>query len=415
MSVNLGTTNTTRHFTCPDHADFTLAGAHTWIVVMAPYTTDTTNPKYFLSTGTFEAANSANLFVASTTSTIGYAMDGVNVQSTPAMANLEFALCYGRRISTTVSGGEIRLSTQTHNKTATRTDSTTSNGGIVYVGARSDLNTTRFGQGYISWVALLNVGLSDAELAALAAGTTKLVDNHSANIVELWDMTTAAATITGSNGHVLTRVGTGFGTDGADPLPYTSSATPIAFSGTIANQNGNQGSAFSLDTTTFFTGTETPFTYSVQSGTLPAGLSLSSGVITGTPTTVETQTGIVIRGTDTGPNTADSNSFSIDIAATAVVTKGISIILNNRASLLPVPSVTGITARYWDSATAAGAPLLKTDTASLSSVGLLELDIDSVTSLAIDDLGYLSLYKAGATAADDLHFAGRVPVVDLEA
>ncbi|WP_090369220.1 putative Ig domain-containing protein [Nitrosospira sp. Nl5] len=270
-------------------------------------------------------------------------------------------------------------------------------------------------QGHISWVALLSTGLSDADLVALANGTKVLVDDFSANIVELWDMAANAATITGSSGHVLTRVGTGFGTDGTDPLPYTTGSTTIAFSGTIATQNGNVDSVFSLDVSSYFSGSETPFSYSLQAGTLPAGLSLSGSVISGTPTGVETQAGIVIRGTDTATSTADSNTFSIDIAAAIVSTKGIQITLNSRASLEPVVSVTAITARFWDSATAAGAPLLKTDTASLDGSGVIELDIDSVTSLSVGDYGYLSLYKAGATPADDLHFAGRVPVVDIGA
>lgn len=76
-------------------------------------------------------------------------------------------------------------------------------------------------------------------------------------------------------------------------------------------------------------------------------------------------------------------------------------------------SVTGITARWWDSPTAEGAPLLKTDTASTDASGVLTLDLDAVTSLAVGAEGYLSLYKAGATAQDDLHFAGRLTVSDV--
>jgi hypothetical protein len=94
------------------------------------------------------------------------------------------------------------------------------------------------------------------------------------------------------------------------------SAVPISFSGTIPTLNGTEGSAFSEDLSSYFSGTETPFAYTVQSGTLPAGLTLNSGtgVISGTPTTAGTSSGIVVRGTDATPDTADSNSFSIVIA-----------------------------------------------------------------------------------------------------
>lgn len=101
-------------------------------------------------------------------------------------------------------------------------------------------------------------------------------------------------------------------------IAYTATAasTPIAFSGTIPTLNGTEGSAFSQNLSSYFSGTETPFAYTVQSGTLPAGLTLNSstGVISGTPTTAGTSSGIVIRGTDATPDTADSNSFSIVIA-----------------------------------------------------------------------------------------------------
>lgn len=415
MSVNFGTDNAGRYFSCPDHADLTLTGDHTWLVVMAPYTTDSTYPKYFLSTGEYEAANSMNLLVTSAANTIGYPMNGTMVQTSVAIGNHQNILAYGRRISSTVGCGEIRLDTQAHNKSPTRTDSTASDGGTLYVGARTALLANRYAQGYVSWVALLNVGLSDSQLASLAAGTTYLVDDFSANIVELWDMSVNAATITGTNGHVLTRTGTGFGADGSDPLPHTSTPVPIAFSGTIANQEGNVGSVFSLDVSSFFTGNQTPFSYSVQVGTLPAGLTLSGSVISGTPTTVETQSGIVLRGTDAALNTADSNAFSINIAAAVAATKGIRITLNSRASLQPVPSVTSITARFWDSPTATGAPLLENSTESLDVSGVLEIDVNSVTSLPVGGYGYLVLYKAGATPEQDLHFAGRVPIVDLGA
>jgi len=99
-------------------------------------------------------------------------------------------------------------------------------------------------------------------------------------------------------------------------LEPDSGSTPIAFSGTVPAQNATVGTPFSLNLSTYFSGTETPFTYAVQSGTLPTGLTLNSstGEITGTPTTAGTASGIVIRATDGNSDTADSNSFSIDVA-----------------------------------------------------------------------------------------------------
>jgi len=107
---------------------------------------------------------------------------------------------------------------------------------------------------------------------------------------------------------------------------------------------------------------------------------------------------------------ASSTSFTTD-SGTAV--KGLQVTLYNKSSQAIQASLTGITARYWDSATAAGAPLLKTDTASTNGSGLIEIDIDSVTSLSVGGVGYLVLYKAGAGIQTDLHFASRVTVVDI--
>lgn len=105
------------------------------------------------------------------------------------------------------------------------------------------------------------------------------------------------------------------GANNAFALVQPGPATPVAFAGSVTNQTGTEGAAFSLNLSTYFSGSETPFAYSVQAGTLPAGLSLNSstGVISGTPTTAGVSSGIVIRATDATPDTADSNAFSITI------------------------------------------------------------------------------------------------------
>lgn len=104
----------------------------------------------------------------------------------------------------------------------------------------------------------------------------------------------------------------------------------VIFNGTVPGQSHTQNIAgFSLDLSTYFSGLRTPFSYAVQAGTLPTGLSLntSTGVISGTPTVVQTQSGIVIRATDSQSSTADTNSFQIQINApsggSGVVSKAI--------------------------------------------------------------------------------------------
>lgn len=97
----------------------------------------------------------------------------------------------------------------------------------------------------------------------------------------------------------------------------TSVVTPVAFTGTVTNKTATIGTAFTTNLASFFSGSSTPFTYSVQSGNLPAGLTLggSTGIISGTPTTAVVASGLVIRATDSAAATANSNSFSITVSA----------------------------------------------------------------------------------------------------
>lgn len=90
--------------------------------------------------------------------------------------------------------------------------------------------------------------------------------------------------------------------------------TPVSFSGPVADQIAYTNDAFSLDLSTYFSGNGTPFSHSLQTGTLPATLSLgSTGILSGTPTATGSYTGLVVRATDTGANIADTNAFSITV------------------------------------------------------------------------------------------------------
>jgi uncharacterized repeat protein (TIGR03803 family) len=92
------------------------------------------------------------------------------------------------------------------------------------------------------------------------------------------------------------------------PLVITSTSLPSATVGT------------SYTTTLTATGGVTPYTWSVSSGTLPAGLTLnaSTGVISGTPTTVEVSA-ITITVNDSDSETA-SVSLNLPVLAALVVT-----------------------------------------------------------------------------------------------
>jgi len=92
---------------------------------------------------------------------------------------------------------------------------------------------------------------------------------------------------------------------------------PLSIGGTPVT-TGTVGAAYAGFTVTAAGGTS-PYTYSVASGSLPAGITLnsSSGVVSGTPTTAGVYASIVIRATDAVSATADLASFAITVSAGA--------------------------------------------------------------------------------------------------
>lgn len=163
-------------------------------------------------------------------------------------------------------------------------------------------------------------------------GTSIFKNLETDTVLAVWNMesaNTGAVPVvvpdTSGNGYDMT--GVGFPSTGEDWYTIGGS-TPVTFNGNISDININNGTPYSLDLSSYFTGTETPFTYNVQTGTLPTGLTLSGSVISGTPTVDGTQSSITIRATDGLSNTADTNAFSITVA-TSSNTKPIAVAGNS--------------------------------------------------------------------------------------
>jgi hypothetical protein len=135
-------------------------------------------------------------------------------------------------------------------------------------------------------------------------------------------------------------------TDSGTPAPQTASQS---LSITI---NGASGGALAITTTTLASGVvgipytasvtvgggASPYTWSIASGSLPAGLSLSTttGAISGTPTTVATATTsnftVTVTDSSSTPQTAGPQSLSITInpAAAACTSSGSESILSGQ-------------------------------------------------------------------------------------
>lgn len=191
-------------------------------------------------------------------------------------------------------------------------------------------------------------------------------------------------------------------------------ATVVTFTGTIPTLDATESAAFSSDLSGYFAGTQTPFTYAITTGTLPAGLSLntSTGVISGTPTVVANTTGLVITATDTDTATAPSDPFTINVAAAAVVIKGVSTEVYNGAALQA--NVTGLTVEWHDSTSPAGlAPVYFSSTASTDALGVLTLNLDASTALALGGLGHLNVWKLATPDTDSIGTQAVLAVGDI--
>lgn len=131
---------------------------------------------------------------------------------------------------------------------------------------------------------------------------------------------------------------------------------PPSFDGpSIAAISATEGVALSsLDVSSRFSDAESALTFSAV-GSWPAGVTVSSaGVISGTPTTAGTYSGLQVRATDAGALTADSNAFSITVAAAALpstitVTEPLK---NNTGTLLA--NLSGVRVAVLEAATLAG-------------------------------------------------------------
>lgn len=106
--------------------------------------------------------------------------------------------------------------------------------------------------------------------------------------------------------------GSGAGTEAFSA--YTALIAAALTIGGSPSTTGTVGSPYSFTPTV--SGGRTPYAYSLASGTLPTGLSLntSTGNISGSPSTAQTQSGIVLRVTDSDGLQANLASFSITIS-----------------------------------------------------------------------------------------------------
>jgi hypothetical protein len=170
------------------------------------------------------------------------------------------------------------------------------------------------------------VGTAYAGFSASASGGTGpyTYSLHAGTLPAGLTLNASTGAVSGTPTAVVTRTGIviratdslgAFGDLAAFQIAIAAAAVPVTVSGTPVT-SAVEASAYAGFTVSASGGTA-PFTFSVVGGALPAGLSLnaSTGVVSGTPTTVGTQTGIVIRATDSLGAFANLAAFQIAVGA----------------------------------------------------------------------------------------------------
>lgn len=140
----------------------------------------------------------------------------------------------------------------------------------------------------------------------LRGGDAWLTDNEGIDLVFEGSVLTVTLGNTGSGASSLSRVSYEF---------LGGSAIPVNFTGTVANQTATVGTPFSLDLTSYFNGSERPFSYELDQGNISGtGLTLSAGgIISGTPVSPASLPNLIVTAIDTANNEASTNEFTITI------------------------------------------------------------------------------------------------------
>lgn len=245
------------------------------------------------------------------------------------------------------------------------------------------------------------------------------------------DTATSTTSVTGagsvgifaSNTNTLIHVlAVGVGTDG-DPAPYSAPAgdttaptlTAPSASATGATTANGSVSTNEANGTLYYLATANA---SESATTVKAGASqavTASGVqdVAVTGLTASASYYLHFVHTDAADNdSAVSTSEQFTTDAESVVVKGIVLALYDDATLQA--GITGIRALWWDSTEPTGAPDYETTTAATDAAGVMTLDLSAATSLAIEEPGFLLLYKLNLVDhRDSLQFAGRVIIEDI--
>lgn len=226
MAIDLGSSNTTRYHSVPDHADFTLPnGDWAWIALVYPQSAADT--KYIISTGSFGAANSFNLFLNNTASPDGWgcrvdALTAVTIAGVPALDTWYWV--YGTRRSGSYYVGAAALGGTGSESAGVAISASYNSATGPNLGRRADAEPTRYWKGRWGQAAFISgSSITSTQATELAKGASLLSMPFASNNKALWhgQSSSGATLVDIINGRVATKQGATYGTSEEDvQTPY---------------------------------------------------------------------------------------------------------------------------------------------------------------------------------------------------
>lgn len=192
--------------------------------------------------------------------------------------------------------------------------------------------------------------------------------------------------------------------------PTASATGSTTASGSVTTNEGN-GTLYWLASAN-----ATELVATVKAGSSQAVTAIGAQPVTSAGLTASTPYYLHFVHTDAAANdSAVESSAQFTTGAETVVVKGVTITLHNGST--PQANLTDLRVLWWDATAPDGtAPDYYSATESTDAAGLLSIDINAVTALAVGDHGYLHVHKAGTLGnqyRDAVVFAGAVQVQDI--
>lgn len=220
MTIDFGTTNSSRYYSTPDNAVFTLPDSDWFWAAAIEVRFDGSEFGYIVSSGA-PAAGTFNLWLQRSSGPLSVTCKTGNdafLNSPTGLATGDRAIVYATRRSNLLYCGFCEDGGTASESSGQAISGSFNSGGNLIIGTRGDLSGTRHYRSGIEWVALNTTeGITAAQAQAIAGGTPLLDSAVGTNVSYALSMSASSATIVDAvAGLTATRNGTSYPADTAD-------------------------------------------------------------------------------------------------------------------------------------------------------------------------------------------------------